>query len=76
VEFSTSFATFLMLTLKTIEDVVEGEMTLARWPHAAAHNEKPTRLHRRKLLVSNSYSMAVKVEDIAGARGGYVLVVA
>jgi hypothetical protein len=53
VEFSTSFATFLKLTLKTIEDVVEGETTLARWAHAAAHINEPMRLHRRMLLAGN-----------------------
>ena len=80
VELGTSLATFLKLALKTAEDVVESETTLARGTHAtahAAHTNEPLGLHRRAALTSNGGPLTIKVERIAGTGGGgHVLVVA
>jgi hypothetical protein len=79
VELSTSLATFLQFTLKTAEDVVEGEAALAGWPHATAHAthaDEPLWLHRGATLTTNRRPLTVEVERVArtGA-GGHVLVV-
>jgi len=80
-ELSTGLATFLEFTLKTAEDVVKGETTLAWWAHAAthaAHANEPLRLHRRATLAANvGGSLTTKVEGVTRAGGGgHVLVVA
>lgn len=79
VEFGSCLATFLKFALKTAEDMVEGQTTLARRAHAAthtAHTDEPLRLHRGASLASNGRSLTVKVERVAGAgSGGHVLVV-
>ena len=76
-ELSTSLATFLKLTLKMAEDVVESKTTLAKGTHATTHTNEPLGLHHWAALISNGGPLTIKVERIAGTGGGgHVLVVA
>lgn len=68
-QLGSSLPALLEFTLKATEDVIEGEATLSRRPHASAHathTNETLRLHSRAALGAVCALSSVETEPVAG----------